>query len=178
MFKYFFKFMFITFIIVCLASIFSTYIIKQSKETFETEAFPKLSDILNEIDKGVIETDEDFITQSVEVENMTKKFISTLGTFRKKISSYLKKNKHKFIDIDEENEEEKYTIPKKSITKKTKFVNEEDSVLNEEAEMDEENELTEENESIQEESAYKNDDMEEQIEGFICDSVASYEEYN
>ena len=176
MFKYFFKFMLFTFIVICLVSVFSTYIIKQNKEEFEagsSTSVPRLSDILDEIDKSVIDTDEDFITQSVEVENMTKKFISTLGTYRKKVISYLKKNKNKFVDVDEE----EYTtiITKKSKTNKKQFTNEEDE-FNEENELNEETELSEEHES-NDESTSRDDDTEDQIEGFICDSVASYEEY-
>ena len=94
MFRWVIKFSIVLFLFVSLVSIFATYISKESKEQFESEenkpTVPKLNDILDQLDSSVIDTDEDFITQSVEIEDMTKKFLSTLGTYRKKVMMYVK----------------------------------------------------------------------------------------
>lgn len=99
MFRWVIKFSIVLFIFASLISIFATYISKESKEQFEsgenTPTVPKLSEILDQLDSSVIDTDEDFITQSVEIENMTKNFLSTLGTYRKKVMTYVKSKSKK-----------------------------------------------------------------------------------
>tara|TARA_Y100000389_G_scaffold183513_1_gene201080 strand:- start:25142 stop:25642 length:501 start_codon:yes stop_codon:yes gene_type:complete len=166
MFKYFFKILIASFIIVCLLSIFSAYILKQNKETFESEGFasssiPKLSDILNELDQSVINTDEDFITQSDEIENVTKKFLTTLGTFKKKVIAYMKKKGTKlFSDNNELKEVILEETTEETTEESNSFVNEEKS------------------EDVNEKESENVETFIDQIDGFVCDSAANCEEYN
>lgn len=158
MFRWVIKFSILLFIFVSLISIFATYISKESKEQFESEentpTIPKLSDILDQIDNSVLDTDEDFITQSVEIENMTKKFLSTLGTYRKKVMMYIKSKKT--------------PTSKKRVHKETieEVVEETSEDFDEETPEEEAYETPEETESPS-----VIDSPEDTIEGFVSDST-------
>ena len=162
MFRWVIKFSIVLFIFVSLISIFATYISKESKEQFEAEntpTIPKLSEILDQLDSSVIDTDEDFITQSVQIEDMTKKFLSTLGTYRKKVMMYVKS--------------------KKTPTSKTS-VNEEtiEEVVEETSEDFEEETPEEAYETPEEtESLSVIESSEDTIEGFVSESISSCGSY-
>ena len=157
MFRWVIKFSIVLFIFVSLISIFATYISKESKEQFEsgenTPTVPKLSDILDQLDSSVIDTDEDFITQSVEIEDMTKKFLSTLGTYRKKVMMYIKS--------------------KKTPTSKKRVHEETIEEVVEETSEDFEEETPEETYETPEETESPSviDSSEDTIEGFVSDST-------
>jgi len=163
MFRWVIKFSIVLFIFVSLISIFATYISKESKEQFEsgenTPTVPKLSDILDQLDSSVIDTDEDFITQSVEIEDMTKKFLSTLGTYRKKVMMYIKS--------------------KKTPTSKKRVHEETIEEVVEETSEDFEEETAEETYETPEETVSQSviDSSEDTIEGFVSESTFSCESY-
>ena len=165
MFRWVIKFSIVLFIFVSLISIFATYISKESKEEFEsgenTPTIPKLSDILDQLDNSVIDTDEDFITQSVEIEDMTKKFLSTLGTYRKKVMMYVKSKS------------------KKTPTSKKRVHEETIEEIVEETSEDFEEETPEETYETPEETESQSviDSSEDTIEGFVSESTVSCASY-